>query len=67
MAEIISGALTTSENESIKTETKAIDLVTNYITSEFLSVSEDVIELHEVVETPDEYAHWVTFGIGGPA
>ena len=60
MAEIISGALTTSENESIKQETKAINLINN-------SISYDGIELYEVVETPDEYVHWVTFGIGGPA
>ena len=67
MAEIISGALTTSENESIKTETKAIDLVTDYIASNILGGLYDEIQLDEIVETPDEYAHWVTFGIGGPA
>ena len=67
MAEIISGALTTSENESIKTETKAIDLATDYIASNILGGLYDEIQLDEIVETPDEYAHWVTFGIGGPA
>lgn len=67
MAEIISGALTTSENDSIKTETKAIDLVTDYIASNILGGLYDEIQLDEIVETPDEYAHWVTFGIGGPA
>ena len=67
MAEIISGALTTSENESIKTETKAIDLITDCIASNILGGLYDEIQLHEIAEIPDEYAHWVTFGIGGPA
>jgi hypothetical protein len=67
MAEIISGALTTSETDSIKTETKAINLVTDSIASNILGGLYDEIQLDEIVETPDEYAHWVTFGIGGPA
>ncbi len=66
MAEIISGALITSENDSTKTEAKGIALVTEFVTSEFLGLS-DEFNLNELQDVPDEYVCWVNFGVGGPA
>lgn len=66
MAEIISGALTTSENESTQTETKGIDLVTEFVTNEFLGIQDEFTK-EVIVKSPDEYECWSNFGIGGPA
>lgn len=66
MAEIISGASITSENDSTKTEAKGIELVTNHVVKEFLGLDDD-LDLYSLYDVPDEYARWVNFGIGGPA
>ena len=62
MAEIISGALTTSENDST-TETKGIELVIEHVVDELLGLSHD----WELEDVSDEYVRWVNFGVGGPA
>lgn len=66
MAEIISGALITSENDSTKTETKGIELVTEHVVAEFLGINSE-FNLLTLEDVPDDYACWVNFGIGGPA
>jgi hypothetical protein len=66
MAKIISGALTTSENDSIEAKAKGVELVTESVIEEFLGFNND-FDLNELQEVPDEYAFWVNFGVGGPA
>jgi hypothetical protein len=66
MAKIISGALTTSENDSIEAKAKGVALVTEEVIDEFLGFNNE-FDLNELHEIPDEYAFWVNFGVGGPA
>lgn len=66
MAENISEALTTSGIISTQSETKGIDLITEFVTNEFLGI-QDEFENIKHIDVLDGYECWSNFGIGGPA
>mgnify|MGYP007096405146 FL=1 len=66
MAENISEGLTTSEIISTQAETKGIDLVTEFVTNEFLGIHVEFTK-EAIANVSDEYECWSNFGIGGPA